>query len=158
MDTSPQQPAPNQPQEQPLTPTPEVATQADPAPAEPATPTESATPVESPATTPALEAAAPVAALPKPRKGLAITALVLSIIALLLGLAWPISALFGLVAIILAIVSLAKKRSGKGVAVAALIVGGVALLLVPFWAAVSAEVYNNISEKVNETSQSTTNE
>ncbi len=78
-------------------------------------------------------------------KGLAITALVLSITSVVIGLAWFVAAPLAIAAIVLAIVALVKKKAGTGMSIASLIVGGVSLfILVPFWVIVTVLAFNDL--------------
>ena len=85
-------------------------------------------------------------------KGLAITSLILSIAALLLGVLWPIAILLAIASLVTGIIVLAKKTPGKGLGLAGVIIGGIALLLSPLWIAASLEAYKAISSITNETS------
>lgn len=70
--------------------------------------------------------------VPMPSKGLAITSLILGIIALLLVLIWFISVPTAIVALVLGIVYLVKRKGikgGKGMAIAGIVLGAVALLV-----------------------------
>lgn len=152
----------------PVTPT-EVST--EPAPIAPApvapemiAPNPYATPSsDAPAPTQAVELgaapalASPAAAQPvaSSKKGLAITALVLSIIGAVIGVAWFVAAPLAIIAIILAIVSLVKRRGGKGMSIASLIVGGVALFIfVPFWAFLTLVAYGGIQDEARSRQES----
>lgn len=113
----------------------------------------------SEAQTPATPQANPVFATPvvsatpyvaNQKKGLAITALVLAILSVVFGIAWFIAAPLALVAIILAIVSLAKKRGGKGLSIAGLVIGSISLfILVPIWLTVSLVALEGLQDKAN---------
>lgn len=84
-------------------------------------------------------------------KGLAITALVLAIVSVVIGLLWFIAAPIAIVAIILAIVSLAKQAGGKGRSITAIVIGGISLtVFVPFWALVSLILLSGIQQASQE--------
>jgi len=99
----------------------------------------------------ALSSVAPVPPVSS-SKGLAITSLILSIAALLLGVLWPIAILLAIASLVTGIIALVKKTPGKGLGLAGVIIGGVALLLSPLWIAVSIETYKAISSLANESS------
>lgn len=65
---------------------------------------------------------------PKPRRGLAITALILGILAMLIAVVPVLGAVLGIVSIILAAIAL-KKRQPKGLSVTGLVLGIVATII-----------------------------
>ena len=110
------------------------------------------TPAPEPQAQPAVAPA--VAAAPTPAKkstALAITALILAITSVVIGLLWFVAAPIAIVAIILSIIALAKHHGGKGRSIAALIIGGVSLLFfVPFWAVISLVALRGIQESAEQ--------
>lgn len=114
------------------------------------------TPSPTPETTPTPVAVAHPAPTVAPStatgsKALAITALVLAIVSVVIGLAWFIAAPLAIVAIILSIVALAKHANGKGQSIAALIVSGISLIFfVPFWALFSLGLLIGIQQAAEE--------
>lgn len=148
---TPEQPTPatnEQPQSSPAeTPAPTT----DPAPAtpeQPSTPDTTPAPTSAPAATPFQPAPASQGS-----KAMAIWSLVLAIIAFLTGLLFFISGPLAIVALILGIVVLAKKRAGKGLAIAGIIISGFTLLTLPFTMAITFTAYNGIQEKAQQSAQ-----
>lgn len=114
-----------------------------------------ATPPEAPAataptaTTPTAiaQATSPAPQLPSQSKALAITALVLALVSVLIGIAWFLAAPLAIAAVIMGIIVLAKNMAGKGMGIAALATGSVSLLLfIPFWFAVTVIVVRDIQQ------------
>ena len=88
-------------------------------------------------------------------KKMAIWALVLSIVGLLTGIVFFVSAPLALTALILAIVTLAKHKQGKGMGIAAIIISSIALIMIPFWLVVGIASYSVISEEAQPSSVQT---
>lgn len=86
-------------------------------------------------------------------KAMAVWSLVLAIIGFLTGLLFFISAPLAIIALILGIIVLAKKRSGKGLAIASVIVAGITLLMLPFTMAIVFTAYNGVQEKAQQNVQ-----
>lgn len=76
-------------------------------------------------------------------KTMAIIALVLSIIAFL-GICFCIGLPFGIAALIISIIVLAKKKNGKGMAIAATIISSIAVLISAIMVAVIVPMYNDM--------------
>lgn len=82
-------------------------------------------------------------------KGLAITSLVVGIVALVLSFFWFIAIPLAITALILGIISLAKHHGGKGMSITGLITGGVALISAPFWIFVWLVSFSTFVEEFN---------
>lgn len=88
---------------------------------------------------------------PKPSAGLAISALVLAIVSVIIGILWFVAAPLAIAAIIMGIIVLAKKMAGKGMGVAAVITGGVSLVLfIPFWIMISLIITSGLQQASQE--------
>lgn len=96
---------------------------------------------------------APVAPAGTPNKSkLALWALILSIIGLVTGLIFFVSAPLALTALILSIIALKKRASRKGMSIAALIMSAFTLVIVvPISAIIVLAAYNGITERAKET-------
>ena len=87
-------------------------------------------------------------------KGLAVTSLILSIVGFLTG--WlGIGVIFAIIAIVLGIISLVKKRGGKGMSIAGIIISSLTLISAPFVIAISLVAYNGIQERAKEATSNT---
>lgn len=107
---------------------------------------------------PVAEPSPAVSQAPQPvtgSKALAIWALVIAIIATVIGIFWFVAIPLALVGLILAIVVLVKKKAGKRIGIAALIVASLALLAAPLWILMSLAIYNGVTERANELVQQT---
>ena len=83
-------------------------------------------PTQNPVPVPTPPPVAPPSGVPVPGKGLAITSLVLGILATLSGIFF-IGGLFGIAAIVLGIIAL-QKKVGKGMSIAGIITGALGIL------------------------------
>lgn len=97
------------------------------------------------ASTPSVVQTSPVNA----SQGLAITSLVLGIIALLTG--WIlIGGLFGIIAIILGAISLIKKRGGKAMSIIGIVLGSLGLMGALIFVPIYLISYNGVQERARE--------
>lgn len=86
-------------------------------------------------------------------KAPAIVALVLGVISLITVGVFFVSLPLAIIAVILAIIALVKRRPGKGLAIAGLITGGIAVLLFPIVLMITMAAYQGISERAQEAAQ-----
>ena len=84
--------------------------------------------------------------------GLAIASMVVSIVGLVLSAVF-IGGLIGLVGLILAIVSLAKKKAGRGFAIAGVIIGAVAIISGVLFGLITIVAYDGIQQRARESQQ-----
>lgn len=90
---------------------------------------------------------------PKPRRALAVTALILGILAILTAVVPVLGAVLGVASIILAIVAL-KKRQPKGLAVTGLVLGIIATIIsiiMTFALLIAGSLFNAIAENLEVT-------
>ncbi len=81
----------------------------------------------------------------KPSVGLAVTSMVLGIVALVLSCCVPyVPVILALIAVILGGVSLAKKKGGKGMAIAGLVCGIIGLIPAIFYIAAGGAILSAI--------------
>lgn len=85
-----------------------------------------------------------------------VAALILAITSLVLGIVWPISLPLAIIAIIMGIMSLAKKRESKKLNLVAVIISGITILLFPLWLLFSIAMYGGILEAAKEYNQEQT--
>ncbi len=83
-------------------------------------------------------------------KMLAIWALVLAILGFISGIFWFISVPIAVIALILSILTLVKRKAGKGLAIAAAVIAGITLVIAPFWILTSLANYNATREKAQQ--------
>ena len=84
---------------------------------------------------------------------MAVWSLVLAIIAFFTGLLIFISGPLALIALILGIIVLVKKRAGKGLAIAGVVISGFLLVTLPFTLAIMLTAYNGVQEKAQQNAQ-----
>jgi len=106
--------------------------------------------------TPMQPAPAPTPAPATPSSKLSLWSLILGISALVLALVIFISLPAAIVAVILGIMALVKRRPGKGMALAGVITGGLALIIIPIVFTIALVAYNGITERANKAVQTAT--
>lgn len=116
------------------------------------TPAPTNQPAPQPYQPPAQQApnATPVSAQPgSPGSGLAITSMVLGILALLTGFIF-IGTLLGIVAIVLGGISLGKRLGGKSMAITGIITGAIGVLIGGLFIAITLIAYSGIQDRARE--------